>query len=48
MNLIKDYRKWRDYRQTVRQLTDLSDSTLHDIGVVRGCIEECARGASTR
>ncbi len=46
MNIIKDYRNWRNYRRTVAELRDLSDSTLKDIGVERGAISEYARRVS--
>jgi len=46
MNVIKDYRNWRNYRRTVNELKSLSDGTLKDIGVERGAISEYARRVS--
>ncbi len=46
MNLIKDYRNWRNYRRTVRELNNLSDGTLQDIGVDRFAIDAYARRSS--
>ena len=37
---------WRRYRETIRELTQLSDHELHDIGVHRGEIEYIARSPS--
>ena len=36
---------WRRYRETIRELAQLSDHELHDIGVSRGEIEFIARRA---
>ena len=46
MSIIKDYRNWRTYRRTVQELRGLPDSTLRDIGVDRGSINEYARRVS--
>ena len=37
---------WRRYRETIRELAQLSDHELHDIGVHRGEIEYIARSSS--
>ena len=37
---------WRRYRETIRELAQLSDHELHDIGLHRGEIEHIARGSS--
>ena len=37
---------WRRYRETIRELAQLSDHELHDIGVHRGEIEYVARSSS--
>ena len=34
---------WRRYREAIRELAQLSDYELHDIGIVRGEIENIAR-----
>ena len=36
---------WRRYRETIRELAQLTDHELHDIGVSRGEIEFIARRA---
>jgi uncharacterized protein YjiS (DUF1127 family) len=38
---------WRRYREAVRELAQLSDRELEDIGVRRGDIEFVVRGAFT-
>jgi aspartate/glutamate racemase len=35
MNLIRNYRNWRVYRETVTELGRLSNRQLHDLGIVR-------------
>ena len=37
---------WHRYRETIRELAQLSDHELHDIGVHRGEIEYIARSSS--
>ena len=37
---------WRRYRETIRELAQLSDHELHDIGVHRWEINYIARGSS--
>ena len=39
---------WRRYRDAVRELSQLSDRELADIGVRRGDIEEVARQAAVK
>jgi len=34
---------WRRYREAIRELAQLSNHELHDIGIVRGDIEFIAR-----
>lgn len=46
MNLIRNYRNWRRYTQTVRELSRLSARELSDVGISRGDIEKVARGAA--
>ena len=43
MNLIRNYRNWRRYRETVNELSRLSNRELSDLGIVRGEIPSVAR-----
>jgi uncharacterized protein YjiS (DUF1127 family) len=43
MNLIRSYRNWRRYRDTVNELSRLSNRELSDLGIVRGDIPFVAR-----
>lgn len=45
MNLIRSYRNWRVYRETVSELGRLSNRQLHDLGIVRDEIKTIARKA---
>ena len=45
MNLIRNYRNWRVYRETVSELGRLSYRQLHDLGIVRDEIKSVARRA---
>lgn len=45
MNLIRNYRNWRVYRETVTELGRLSNRQLHDLGIVRDEIKTIARQA---
>ncbi|TPJ56847.1 DUF1127 domain-containing protein [Mesorhizobium sp. B2-7-1] len=45
MNLIRSYRNWRVYRDTVTELGRLSNRQLHDLGIVRAEIKMVARKA---
>ena len=45
MNLIRNYRNWRVYRDTVTELGRLSNRQLHDLGIVRDEIKIIARRA---
>lgn len=45
MNLIRNYRNWRVYRETVTGLGRLSNRQLHDLGIVRDEIKIVARRA---
>ena len=40
------YRRWRRYRETVRELQGLSTRELNDLGINRGDISRLAREAS--
>lgn len=43
MNLIRNYRNWRAYRQTVNELGRLSTRGLKDLGIDRSEIRAVAR-----
>jgi uncharacterized protein YjiS (DUF1127 family) len=43
MNLIRNYRNWRVYRETVTELGRLSNRQLHDLGIIRDEIKIVAR-----
>ena len=45
MNLIRNFRNWRRYRQTVNELSRLSNRELTDLGIARGDIPFVARRA---
>jgi uncharacterized protein YjiS (DUF1127 family) len=43
MNLIRNYRNWRRYRETVSELDRLSNRELADLGITRSDIPFVAR-----
>ena len=43
MNMIGSFRKWRNYRRTVTELSSLSNRELDDLGINRGDINMVAR-----
>lgn len=45
MNLLRTYRNWRAYRETVNELGRLSNRQLADLGINRGEIATIARRA---
>jgi uncharacterized protein YjiS (DUF1127 family) len=45
MNLIRNYRNWRRYRETVSELGRLSNRGLTDLGIARTDIRDVARKA---
>jgi uncharacterized protein YjiS (DUF1127 family) len=45
MNLIRSYKNWRRYNQTVRELSRLDNRELNDLGINRADIERVARAA---
>jgi uncharacterized protein YjiS (DUF1127 family) len=47
-HLIGVYRQWRRYNQSVRELSQLGDRELSDIGISRGDIHRAAWEASER
>ena len=48
MNLIRKYRDWRRYSATVRELSNLSNRELADIGIRREQIESVVMGGRGR
>lgn len=45
MNIVRTYRNWRRYRDTVNELTQLSNRELADLGIPREDIGRVARRA---
>lgn len=45
MNLIRNYRNWRRYRETVGELSRLTNRELSDLGISRSDIPFVARKA---
>lgn len=45
-SLMDRLRRWRRYRETVRELQSLSTHELNDLGIRRGEISRLAREAS--
>ena len=45
MNVFGSYRKWRNYRRTVTELSALSNRELDDLGINRGDISYIARSS---
>jgi len=45
MNLIRNYRNWRRYRETVNELSRLSNRELNDLGISRAEIVTVAQRA---
>lgn len=45
MNLLRNYRNWRAYRDTVNELGRLSNRQLSDLGINRSEIAAIARKA---
>jgi uncharacterized protein YjiS (DUF1127 family) len=43
---LNRYRRWRRYRETVRELSNLSANELKDLGIHRGDISRLAREAT--
>lgn len=43
MNLIRNFRNWRTYRNTLSELNRLSTRELSDLGITRGDIKFVAR-----
>jgi uncharacterized protein YjiS (DUF1127 family) len=43
MDILGKFRDWRAYRQTVRELSALSNRELSDLGLSRGDIYSIAR-----
>ena len=45
MNFFRSYRNWRRYRDTVGELSRLTNRELSDLGIARGDIRYVARKA---
>lgn len=45
MNVIRNYRNWRRYRDTVNELSRLSNRELSDLGISRADIHAVAQSA---
>jgi uncharacterized protein YjiS (DUF1127 family) len=45
MNMIRNYRNWRRYRDTVNELSRLSNRELNDLGISRAEIVTVAQRA---
>jgi uncharacterized protein YjiS (DUF1127 family) len=43
MKLLRNYRNWRRYRETVSELNRLSNYELTDLGITRSDIPSVAR-----
>ena len=46
MNLTRSYSNWRNYRNSVTELSGLSNRTLADLGIARADIRAVARKAA--
>lgn len=42
MNILRNYRNWRRYRETVNELSRLSNRELNDLGITRSEITAVA------
>lgn len=45
LNLIRNYRNWRRYRDTVSELNRLSNRELSDLGIARSDIPYVAKSS---
>ncbi len=45
MNLIRSYKNWRRYSETIRELSRLNNRELSDLGIARADIAKVARAA---
>ena len=45
MQLVRSYRNWRRHRDTLNELSRLSDRELDDRGISRPCIQAVAAKA---
>ncbi|PWJ79417.1 uncharacterized protein YjiS (DUF1127 family) [Pseudaminobacter salicylatoxidans] len=43
MNILRNFRNWRRYRETVSELSRLSNRELNDLGINRSEIHSVAR-----
>ena len=45
-SILNQYRRWRRYRDTLRELNSLTSRELDDLGITRGDIGRVAREAA--
>ncbi len=45
MQLVRSYRNWRRHRDTLNELSRLSNRELDDLGISRACIQAVAARA---
>ena len=43
MNIVRNYRNWRRFRETVSELSRLSERELNDLGISRADIPAVAK-----
>lgn len=48
MNILRSFKTWRRYRNTVNELSRLSSYELNDLGISRRDIQSVARRAARR
>ena len=48
MKLLRSYNNWRRYRETIGELTRLSNRELSDLGISRADIPHVARESNVR
>ena len=46
MNLVKNFKQWREYRATCQELARLTQRELSDLGIDRADITKVARSAA--
>ncbi len=47
-NFVRKYRNWKNYQETVTELSRLSSRELHDLGINRSDIKFVARRATAQ
>lgn len=46
MNIVKNFKNWRKYKETYGELVRLNNRDLADMGIQRGDIDHVARRAA--